>query len=138
MTSTASRPGGRTLREVEVARQDSKACVPVFLDNCVWDFLFGQKIDLAQELPARAFRLFIVREIEFGIEPIEKDKPELARFIRQTIASACVCTWRAFGFFDERHSAKDQRVGPADLFRAPASTRVRTVRPRRTVLPRKT
>jgi hypothetical protein len=38
--------------------------VSVTLDNNVWDFLFARKIDLAAELPADEFAIFITREVE--------------------------------------------------------------------------
>jgi hypothetical protein len=93
------------------ARPESGERVRVFLDNCVWDFLFERQIDLAGELPQGRFELFVVREVEFEIEPIEQRKPALARFIRETISRAHIRTWRAFGFWDDRHSEEDQRVG---------------------------
>lgn len=85
--------------------------VRVFIDSCVWNFLFDRGIDLAQELPSGEFRLFIVCEGEFEIEPLESKKAGLARFVRQTIERAKIRTWRDFGFFDHRHSKEDQRAG---------------------------
>ena len=85
--------------------------VPVFVDNCVWDLLFEQHLDLAKELPADQFCLFIVREVEFEIEAIAQKKPDLALWVRETIGRARIRTRRDFGFHDERHSEEDQRVG---------------------------
>jgi len=85
--------------------------VRVFIDSCVWNFLFNMGIDLAKELPPDEFQLFIVREGEFEIEPIGSKKAALAQFVRETIEHAKIRTWRDFGFFDHRHSKEDQRVG---------------------------
>ena len=92
--------------------------IRVFIDNCVWDYLFERGLDLARELPSDRIQLFIPREIEFEIEPIRD--AEKRRFIAEAIARANVRTWRVFSFFDERHTEEEQRGGGFGDLRDPA------------------
>lgn len=81
----------------------------IFLDNNVWDFLFERKLDLATELPRPDYRLYLTREGEFEIAPIEK--PGLKDFIERAVRDCGIETHSYFGFYEESHPPNEQRVG---------------------------
>jgi hypothetical protein len=83
--------------------------ISVYIDNNVWDFLFERKFDLAIELPRHEYCLFLTREAEFEIPPIEN--AELKAFIEKTIKDCGIETRSFFGFYDPRHPPDEQRVG---------------------------
>src|ERR1039457_5769276 len=79
-------------------RADGK--IAVTLDNNVWDFLFERNVDLAAELRADKFALFITREVEIEGMAI-KTKKELfllEEYIRNTIKVCNIRTTSVFGF----------------------------------------
>jgi hypothetical protein len=86
--------------------------ISVYIDNNVWDFLFERKFDLAIELPRHEYCLFLTREAEFEIPPIQQ--AELKAFIEKTIKDCGIETRSFFGFSDPRHPPDEQRVGGFD------------------------
>jgi hypothetical protein len=86
--------------------------IKVYIDNNVWDFLFKRGLDLAIQLPCEEFCVCITREAEFEISPIPSD--ELKVFIKETTAKCSISSDPYFGFYDERHSQKEQRMGGFD------------------------
>jgi hypothetical protein len=88
--------------------------IAVTLDNNVWDFLFARKIDLAAELPADEFAVFITREVEIESMAIQdtEAKALLKDYIAQTIARCGIKTTAVFGFATD--GPGPQRVGGWD------------------------
>nr|WP_290695068.1 hypothetical protein [Halomonas sp. UBA3074] len=82
--------------------------ISVFIDNNVWDELFSRQIDIRTALPESEFELFITREAEFEIESMPEEKK---RYSLESIDSAGIKTDRIFGFYDDRYSRDEQRVG---------------------------
>jgi hypothetical protein len=74
--------------------------IAVTLDNNVWDFLFARNIDLAAELPADEFAVFITREVEIeGMAiPDTESKTALKEYIARTIDRCSIKTTAVFGF----------------------------------------
>jgi hypothetical protein len=87
----------------------------IFLDNNIWDFLLKRGMDLATELPAKDFSLFITREAEFEIAPIPPEKGELKAFIENAFRRCSIKTHSYLGFDDPRHADGDQRVSGCDV-----------------------
>ena len=87
----------------------------VFLDHNVWDLLLARGLDLAAELPADRFNLWITREAEFEIKATPDDKAELKAFITATIAAANVRTQSFFGFYQDEFPPDEQRIGGFDV-----------------------
>ncbi len=83
----------------------------VFIDGNVWDFLLERKIDLATELPADEFRIFITREAEFEIALMPSEKKS---FAEATIASCDIKTDTFFGFNDDKIPSSEQRIAGFD------------------------
>jgi hypothetical protein len=81
----------------------------IYIDNNVWDFLFERGIDLSVELPRNEYYLFLTREAEFEIPPIQKGA--LKAFIEKSIKDCCIETRSLFGFYDQNHPPDEQRVG---------------------------
>ena len=81
------------------------------LDNNVWDFLFEKNIDLAAELPATGFVIFVTREVEIESVAIanSQDKISLKEYIDQTISRCCIRTTTVFGYGMD--DASPQRLG---------------------------
>jgi hypothetical protein len=79
-------------------RPDGK--IAATLDNNVWDFLFRERVDLALELAADAFLLFIPREIEIETlaTPETAQKEGLKHFVDGTIRRCYIKTTYTFGF----------------------------------------
>jgi hypothetical protein len=88
--------------------------IAVTLDNNVWDFLFARKIDLAAELPADEFAVFITREVEIESMAIKdtEAKALLKDYTAQTIARCGIKTTAVFGFATD--GPGPQRVGGWD------------------------
>ena len=88
--------------------------IAVTLDNNVWDFLFKKKIDLAAELPANEFAIFITREVEIESTaiPDTESKSKLKDYIAQTINRCGLKTTSIFGF--AHGGPGPQRVGGFD------------------------
>ncbi len=91
--------------------------IGIYLDNNIWDFLFDRQIDLATELPSKEFTICITREAEFEIPPISRTKPELAKFIENTISRCLIKTDVFFGFNDPTLLQSEQRVGGFEVGR---------------------
>ena len=75
--------------------------IAVTLDNNVWNFLFCRKLDLATELPAVEFAIFITREveIEWRATPVDNAfRAALTDYIARTIATCGIQTTSVFGF----------------------------------------
>ncbi|MGV1768015.1 hypothetical protein [Rhizobium rhizogenes] len=88
--------------------------IAVTLDNNVWDFLFAKNLDLAAELPADEFAVFITREVEIesmAIPAIES-KAKLKDYVAQTIARCGIKTTAVFGFASDGQGP--QRVAGFD------------------------
>jgi hypothetical protein len=85
--------------------------IAVTLDNNVWNFLFEKGLDLAAELPAAEFAIFIPREVEIESQAIPdgEEKAALRAFIARTIERAAVTTTFVFGFAHD--GPGPQRVG---------------------------
>lgn len=86
--------------------------IDIYIDHNVWDFLFDRQLDLATELPAEEFALHLTREAEFEILPTPDNK---RLYILDNIEKCNIDTRPYFGFFDDRHSLADQRVGGLDI-----------------------
>jgi hypothetical protein len=88
--------------------------IAVTLDNNVWNFLFDRKIDLAAELPADAFAIFITREVEIESTaiPDTESKSMLKDYIARTINRCGITTTSVFGF--AHNGPGPQRVGGFD------------------------
>jgi hypothetical protein len=88
--------------------------IAVTLDNNVWNFLFGRKIDLATELPADEFAIFITREVEIESMaiPDTKAKALLKNYVARTIVRCGIKTTTVFGFATD--GPGPQRVGGWD------------------------
>jgi hypothetical protein len=84
----------------------------IYIDNNVWDFLFERGIDLSVELPRNEYCLFLTREAEFEIPPIQKRA--LKAFIEKSIKDCCIETRSLFGFCDHNHPPDEERVGGSD------------------------
>jgi len=80
----------------------------IYIDNCVWDFLFDRKLDLAIELPQEEFRVSITREAEFEIAPIKR--AEVRAFAKDTIAKCKIESDSFFGLSDESLPLDEQRI----------------------------
>ena len=61
--------------------------IRVYIDNNVWDLLlrFRDRFDLAAELPANDFEMFVPREIEIETSAIPTTKQDLKTFVEETI-----------------------------------------------------
>jgi hypothetical protein len=88
--------------------------IGIYIDNCVWNFLYDRQLDLAVELPREEFVVCITRHAEFEIPPIERTKPELSAFIAATIDKCLIKTDTIFGFNDDTLPSDEQRVGGFD------------------------
>jgi hypothetical protein len=79
-------------------RKDGK--IAITLDNNVWDFLFVRNIDLAAELPAGWFALYVTREVEIETLAIPDNghKRALKAYITKTIEECRIQTTYVFGF----------------------------------------
>jgi hypothetical protein len=88
--------------------------IAVTLDNNAWNFLFDGKIDLAAELPADAFAIFITREVEIESTaiPDTESKSMLKDYIARTINRCGITTTSVFGF--AHNGPGPQRVGGFD------------------------
>jgi hypothetical protein len=88
--------------------------IAVTLDNNVWDFLFNKKIDLAAELPADEFAIFITREVEIESMaiPDTESKSKLKDYIARAINRCGIKTTSVFGFAHD--GPGPQRVGGFD------------------------
>lgn len=88
--------------------------IAICIDSNAWNFLFNNKIDIASELPADEFKLFITREVEIelkAIPDIGKDdcnKLPLKKYIQESLALNDIKTTRVFGFGSAKSAA-----GPA-------------------------
>lgn len=74
--------------------------IAVTIDSNVWNQLFEFDLDLASELPAERFALFVPREIDIELSAIP-DRPEklaLKEYIRRQMRSANVKVSANFGF----------------------------------------
>jgi hypothetical protein len=89
----------------------------VYLDNCVWDFLFDEKIDLSVEFPNEMFCLCITREAEFEYPAIPADKSGLLDFVEATIQKCVIRTDTLFGFAETECDPKEHRLGGFDVGR---------------------
>lgn len=69
--------------------------IKVYLDNNCWDFLFFHQIELAMELPADQFEIWLARETEMEILPLQWKNSELYLFKRcaQNAISARIESW---------------------------------------------
>jgi len=76
-----------------------QAVINVYIDSNVWNFLFARRIDLAVALPSDKFCLYIPREVEFEVAPIQK--ADLKAFIEATIAQCGIRTDTFFGLNDD-------------------------------------
>ena len=70
----------------------------IFVDHCVWDFLFERGIALEDEFPASNYSVLITREAEFEINTTPEP---LKSFIQQTIVKCDIATDAYFGFQDD-------------------------------------
>lgn len=86
-------------------------CVKVFLDSCVWDFLFERNLILENELPSVQFELYITRQAEFEIASIPDNKPLLRGYVERCIEACPVKTRAYFGFYNDDYSEEHQRAG---------------------------
>lgn len=85
--------------------------IKVYLDNNCWDFLFFHQIDLAVELPAQQFQIWLARESEMEIPPLQAKKPELYLFIQTTRARCNILTERILGFDEPDTPENERRFG---------------------------
>ena len=78
--------------------------LPVFIDCCAWDYLFGHAINLAEVFPPDDYALFVTREVEIEILAIPNlgkdgtDNRKLKDYIAKNIATLGVKTFMVFGF----------------------------------------
>jgi hypothetical protein len=95
----------------------ANGCADLHRQQCAWNVLFRQGIDLYAELPPSDFRLLISREIEIELEAIPDvdkngaDKRPLKQYIRETIARCGVHTTSTFGFSELGGTSGPQRFG---------------------------
>ncbi len=70
------------------------------IDSNVWNWLWERGIDLAGELPAEKFALFIPREVEIEVDAIPEraEKVPLIDYIRRSIEAGSIRTCSTFGF----------------------------------------
>lgn len=80
----------------------------VFIDHNVWDPVFLRGVNLRLEFPFERFGLAITREAQFEIP---RTPDPLKTFIEQSLKDWQIRVDAKFGFWDDRHSAEDQRVG---------------------------
>jgi hypothetical protein len=80
----------------------------VYLDNCVWDYLYNNGIDLEKELPSDEFSISITREGEIELKPIPSPKKE---FIEKEIERLNVRTDTYFGFGNANSGGDLPRCG---------------------------
>ncbi|QEE46132.1 hypothetical protein FVA81_16620 [Rhizobium sp. WL3] len=85
--------------------------IKVYLDNNCWDFLFFHQLDLAVELPADQFEVWLARESEMEIPPLEAKNPELHLFIQLTRKKCNVRTERILGFDEPGLPESERRFG---------------------------
>jgi hypothetical protein len=83
----------------------------LYVDSNVFNFLFDNGINLRKEFPADLYELRIIGEQDLENRAIPEGKEDLRKFIYQAIESYPIKVDRLFGFYDERHSDVDQRVG---------------------------
>lgn len=81
--------------------------IDVCVDNCVWEYLYANQIDLARELPQPEFCVCITREAEFEFP----SDPAKRKFIDETIRKCGIKTDTIMGWADDRLSPDKQRVG---------------------------
>ena len=96
--------------------------IKVYLDNNCWDFLFFHQIDLAIELPAQQFEIWLVREVEMEIAPLETKNPELYQFIQAACAIRGIRTERIIGYDKPGTPDHERRYGffgPNDRWATP-------------------
>ncbi len=72
--------------------------VAVTIDSNVWNQFFVLGFDLAVELPATRFALFLPREIEIAAIPDRPNKVALKAYIREQMRDASVRVSAVFGF----------------------------------------
>jgi hypothetical protein len=89
--------------------------IAVTIDSNVWNLLFDLNLDLATELPADRFKLFIPREVEIELAAIPEctEKRALKNYIRTQIDAAQVHTLWVFGFDNDGDGP--QRCGGFDV-----------------------
>ncbi len=86
--------------------------ISVYIDNCVWDFLYDRNIDLAVELPNDEFSIRITREAEFEIRHMPPDKKD---FAERTIAKCGIRPEMLFGFRDDTLPENERRKSAGSM-----------------------
>lgn len=83
----------------------------IYIDSNIFNFIFDHGINLRDEFPADLYELRIVGEQNLENRAIPQGKQDLKDFIYNAIKSYPIKVDRLFGFYDERHTSEDQRVG---------------------------
>ncbi|NOR17334.1 hypothetical protein GQ543_06475 [candidate division WOR-3 bacterium] len=86
----------------------------IYIDSNIWNFLYDNDIDMSKELPIAEFQLFIVGEQVLENRAIPEQKSHIQNFIKEKMKDWSVKEDRIFGFFDDRHSNDEQRIGGFD------------------------
>jgi hypothetical protein len=56
----------------------------IFIDNCAWDILYNQGINLSKELPVDEFDLFVTKEVgSFEMPTIPENKNSLKEYVQK-------------------------------------------------------